>query len=80
MQVAALIMGRLFFFHSNPVCVRVGILPDCRNLPRYLRRRRTGFYYKVVILNFPQDGRSREAPKYRQLIAEVAIERLEILW
>src|SRR5262245_9959382 len=78
-QVVAALAFRLFFFYRNPMFVGVSVMADASHLPRDLHAGPVGLDRETVAINLAGDDGLSELADDRQLVAEVAVERLEVI-
>ena len=79
MQVVAPLLRRLVLFDDDAVGFSPPVLPDARHLPGDLHVRLVRPDHKPVVPNLFRDNGLGELPDDGELIAEVAVEHLEIL-
>jgi len=78
-----LALRRLDFFHRDAVGVGVSSLPDSRHLPGNFHSRLVGPDRELMIADFFRHDGLRELADHGELVAEIAVERLEpitLLW
>jgi len=78
-QVSSLLVSRFHFFGRNPVGVGVGVVPNAGHLPGNLHPRPVGLDSEAVVANFLRHDRLGELPNHSQLVAEVPVQRLEVV-
>src|SRR5579864_1748429 len=79
MQVAALFLSRFVFLHLQGMGFGIGIVTNSADLPGHLHSWPVGSDREAVMPDFPGDDRLRELSDHGQLIAEIAIEHLEVI-
>ena len=75
------ILGCFLFLYLDAVSGRIGVLTYASNLPGNPAASLAAGYFEAVARDFFRDVKVRpRCPNRRQLIAEIAVQCLEIVW
>src|SRR5208282_3425790 len=79
MQVAPLLLWRLFYFHLDAVGVGISVMANASDLPGNLHVRLAAADDETVVRNLTRHNRLCELTDDRELITEVLVEGLKVV-